>query len=33
MNIILVIQSEAKDLDNIQVDVHETLHSTSFRSE
>ena len=30
---IIVIQSEAKNLDNIHVDVHEILHYTSFRSE
>ena len=34
---LIVIQSEAKDLENIHVDeyedVHEILHYTTFRSE
>jgi len=31
--IIIVIQSEAKDLDNINLCASEILHYTSFRSE
>ena len=30
---IIVIQSEAKDLENIHVDEYEILHYTTFRSE